>query len=210
MHRAYWFMCVVCFLASSAFVNADPASPDSAASGTPRACMQKYLRSLEEENQSALDACFDTRNQREEDLTNAYNGFQLAKRTLSHDVAKRFHASEQDMCDEVAHVSDEFIKKMLAAAEAGAEQIDGDKGTLTIAVEGQSETVSFVKQGGGWKLDLLDYFHWTVRPSEKTAGLSIDRSNRERALVAKVSADVRSGSVASVKDAMSRVMEGME
>ena len=122
----------------------------------------------------------------------------------------RFHASDNELCDDLIYLDDDFLGRMAAANARSTTTITGDSANLQLDVSGHKERTRFVRQGGGWKIDPPEFFQPPTRGSPlKTKELK-DRFSRERTLVETILFAVDQGKIATTRDAVGQLASGFE
>jgi len=77
-----------------------------------------------------------------------------------------------DMPAEMKEGEGDIAAKMMSEAktakcEIGAEKIDGDKGTLEVTTNDKKETITFIKEGGAWKMHIKELAEMDIEQAKK-------------------------------------------
>jgi len=107
---------------------------------SPKATFNTMWSAAKAGNKDAMMACF----------SNACRSKMAEFEKLFADVPAAMKQGKTDMTTEM------MTKAKEAKVEIGAEKIDGDKGTLEVTTDGKKETLTFIKEGGAWKLHFAE------------------------------------------------------
>ena len=110
---------------------------------SPKATMESMLAAGKAGDKDAMFACFS-------EGTRAK--FDEMEKLFADLKAERPELAEKAKMGDVSQKMMEKAKD--ATMEYGEEKIDGDKATLEVTTDGDKETLQFVREGGGWKIDL--------------------------------------------------------